>query len=261
MRQAAMAVLLATAIGCGTRNAPPAGGEPAANVEKKTAAGTYRAGETIALGPHVRVTFDRAAVTSLSGTEFNRTVQGDVLRIDYTLENVSPVKVVDWPGWQGEGRVKDEHDNTFKDFTPARHFLFSTTEEADAYDASTRLDPKTKRVRHLYFQKMPPSSKKAFLELRGPAAIDPARFRVELRVRHGSSTLEPEGPARPSRDDVRALIGKDLARVRDALGVPARVGMEGEQQVWRYEKLTAERDLLTTLRFDARGRLLSVDFD
>lgn len=175
-----VACLLAMLLGCGGVG-PKKGGEAPA---KQAAGKTYAAGDVIDLAP-LKVTFRQARVTSLVGEQFRQSVSSRVLRVEFTLENASPVKVADWGGWQGSGSVKDEHGNTFRPYNPSSSFRFATDEEADAYDAAVRVDPGKRLTRHLYFQPAPPSSKQATLELPlsvlGHGADGDVRVRLEIQ--------------------------------------------------------------------------------
>jgi hypothetical protein len=171
------ALLLLVPLGCGVG--------PGAPAKKGAAPRQVRAGEAVALSDHVRVTFGRAAVLRLAGGRHGQSVSDVVLRVDYTVENTSAVKVVDWAGWQGRCGAADEHGNVLGSHSVADGFRFASDEEADAFDARTRMGPGAKAVRHLYFVRPPASSGTVRLELTARDALPGAdgRLAVELPIR------------------------------------------------------------------------------
>jgi hypothetical protein len=148
--------------------------------EEKKPARTYRAGDAIDIDT-LAITFGGALPMTLAGSQYGESVSARVLRVDFTLKNTSPVKIIDWGGWQGRRDAADEHGNAFRPFNPSDGFRFVTASEADAYDAAVRLDPKTSTTRHLYFQPVPPSSREITLTL--PLSVVRKDSTDEVRVR------------------------------------------------------------------------------
>lgn len=140
-----------------------------------------KAGEAVAVG-EARVTFIRATAMTLGGEQYGRTVNDPVLRIDYTLENPSPGKILEWNGWQGASDAVDEHGNKFRPFNPPSSFLFTTAEEADAYDTKARIDPATRRLRSFCYEKVPPTTKEIAIELPASVAVPGSADRVAVRL-------------------------------------------------------------------------------
>jgi hypothetical protein len=172
------AVLAAVLVaGCGL-GPPPKDGEKKEEDKQEPA---YRAGDPIEANG-VRVTFRRAVVAELAGSQGREGVRSDLLRVEYDLENTSDVKVIEWGGWQGRCEVKDEHGNVFRAFRPASSFRFLFAEQADAYDGEARLDPGVKMARHCYFHKPPPSSKEGALTLDWSVPLAKARGRFGVRL-------------------------------------------------------------------------------
>jgi hypothetical protein len=147
----------------------------------------YQAGDEITIGT-IKIVFTAAYPITLNGVQFGQSVSAPELRNNFTVENTSAVKVVDWRGWQGDSEIRDEHGNVFRPFTPSRHFLFfaHAEAEADAYDASMWINPGQKLTRHIYFQAAPPSSKQASIEL--PLSVldrsSTAKILVRLDIKH-----------------------------------------------------------------------------
>lgn len=178
-----VAIAAALIVGCGLGEPQKDGERPAEKKEEDRQEPVYRAGDPIE-AHGVRVTFRRAVVTRLVGSQGREGVQSHLLRVEYDLENTSDVKVIEWGGWQGRCEVKDEHGNVFRSFRPASSFRFFHDAEADAYDGEVRLDPGVKMARHCYFHKPPPSTKEAALTLDWsvPLAKTRGRFVVRLPV-------------------------------------------------------------------------------
>jgi hypothetical protein len=75
------------------------------------------------------------------------------------VTNISDGKMSDWPGWQGQGEIKDEHGNAFGPVNVGRMTLNETA------DGGSRIAPGTTYCKPIYFEPMPATSKVAALTL------------------------------------------------------------------------------------------------
>jgi hypothetical protein len=86
------------------------------------------------------------------------TLEASFVQVEVT--NTSKTKIVDWAGWHGKGEMVDEHDNRFEPRSTAGWTL-----DGPRADRATRINPGETYKTILYFQPLPPTSKRVTITL------------------------------------------------------------------------------------------------
>ena len=80
------------------------------------------------------------------------------------IKNVSPDKVVEWPGWQGKGEIEDEHGHKLMPVSlNGWSWLPSNTPDGWDGDFAARIQPGATYENAVYFEPIPETSRQAIV--------------------------------------------------------------------------------------------------
>ncbi len=108
------------------------------------------------------ITIDASYETSLYNLYRGREKLFSSTIVRLRFENTSKTKILETPGWYGEGSLEDEHQNKFKTISLEGWQFY---EDWQIPDIGIRVNPLTTTSRSLHFQSIPKTSKMFILTL------------------------------------------------------------------------------------------------
>ena len=135
---------------------------------KAAGAREYKLGEQVRVGDLLISIPEVMSEKFFTGHYNGKFTPRQMMLVHVSIQNTSPGKIVEWPGWQGKGEVMDEHGNKFKsiDLT-GWSCLPNNNTLGDGWngDFATRIQPGTTYENAVYFDYAPPTSKQVVITL------------------------------------------------------------------------------------------------